>query len=146
MALQGLEIRRSSATLRGGGTGLRKMPTVAKYIDTTICIGCKACEVACQEWNDLPLARTEQTGTYYDPQGVGGTGVITVLKHGDHPEWYGLPKDPTVPTTVSVWKRVLHPIGFIAMAAAVFGAIGHFMAFGPKKPQDTARETEGDQV
>ena len=64
MALQGLEIRRSSATLRGGGTGLRKMPTVAKYIDTTICIGCKACEVACQEWNDLPLARTEQTGTY----------------------------------------------------------------------------------
>src|SRR5436305_13109615 len=64
MALQGLESRRSSASLRGGGTGLRKMPTVAKYIDTSTCIGCKACEVACQEWNDLPLARTEQTGTY----------------------------------------------------------------------------------
>ena len=42
MALQGLEIRRSSASLRGGGTGLRKMPTVAKYIDTSTCIGCKA--------------------------------------------------------------------------------------------------------
>ena len=80
----------------------------------------------------------------YDPPGVGGTGVITVLKHGDHPEWYGLPKDPTVPTTVSVWKRVLHPIGFVAMAAAVFGAIGHFMAYGPKKPKDTARESEGE--
>src|SRR5438067_681913 len=64
MALQGLEIRRSSANLRGGGTRLRKMPTVAKYIDTTICIGCKACEVACQEWNDLPLSRTQQIGTY----------------------------------------------------------------------------------
>src|SRR3954466_3443021 len=63
-ALQGLEIRRSSASLRGGGTGLRKMSTVAKYIDTSICIGCKACEVACQEWNDLPLVKTEQTGTY----------------------------------------------------------------------------------
>ena len=70
--------------------------------------------------------------------------MITVLKHGDHPEWYGLPKDPTVPTTVSVWKRVLHPIGFVAMAAAVFGAIGHFMAYGPKKPKDTARESEGE--
>ena len=28
------------------------MSTVAKLIDTTTCIGCKACEVACQEWND----------------------------------------------------------------------------------------------
>src|SRR5215470_1976724 len=63
-AIQGLEIRRSSASLRGGGTSLRKLPTVAKYIDTSTCIGCKACEVACQEWNDLPIAATEQTGTY----------------------------------------------------------------------------------
>ena len=291
-ALQGLEIRRSSASLRGSGTSLRRMPTVAKYIDTSTCIGCKACEVACQEWNDLPIGPTEQVGTYqtmptmranywnviqfrevetdsglawllrkdqcmhcddpgclaacpapgaivqyvngivdvdpercigcqlcetgcpfdvpryqpgsskmakctlcvdrvtvglepacikacptgclqfgektalldyanhrvsqlkadgfaqaavYDPPGVGGTGVITVLKHGDHPEFYGLPRDPSVPTTVSVWKRIIHPIGFVAMAAAIFGAIGHFMAFGPKKPKDTSKET-GDEV
>ena len=26
--------------------------TIAKLIDTSSCIGCKACEVACQEWND----------------------------------------------------------------------------------------------
>jgi formate dehydrogenase N-like protein len=32
----------------------------------------------------------------------------------------------------------------VAMAAAVFGAIGHFMAYGPKKPKDTARESEGE--
>lgn len=31
---------------------------VAKLIDVTTCIGCKACEVACQEWNDLPFAET----------------------------------------------------------------------------------------
>jgi len=282
-AIQGLEIRRSSASLRGTGTSLRHVPKVAKYIDTSTCIGCKACEVACQEWNDLPVAKTIQTGTYqtmpslranywnliqfreqevngafawlmrkdqcmhcddpgclaacpapgaivqyqngivdvdpekcigcglcetgcpfdvprytagsskmakctlcvdrvevglepacikacptgclqfgekeamlakaahrvgqlkadgfaqadvYDPKGVGGTSVITILRHGDHPEWYGLPRDPRVPTTVTFWKRVLHPIGFIAMAAAIFGAVGHFMAFGPKKPKD----------
>jgi len=286
MAIQGLEIRRSSASLRGTGTELRELPTVSKYIDTTICIGCKACEVACQEWNDLPLVPTEQVGTYqtmptlnatfwnliqfreigeqnnfswlmrkdqcmhcadpgclaacpapgaivqyengivdvdpercigcglcetgcpfdvpryalrtgkmakctlcvdrvttglepacikacptgclqfghkedmlalakhrigqlqkdgfaqaavYDPPGVGGTGVITVLKHGDHPEWYGLPVDPHVPVVVSFWKRALHPIGFLAMAAAIVGAIGHFMAFGPKKPKDDSK-------
>ena len=38
MALQGLEIRQSSAGLRGTHTGIRNLPTVSKYIDTTICI------------------------------------------------------------------------------------------------------------
>jgi formate dehydrogenase iron-sulfur subunit len=28
--------------------------TVAFFTDTTLCIGCKACEVACKEWNQLP--------------------------------------------------------------------------------------------
>ncbi|MBM3774237.1 MAG: 4Fe-4S dicluster domain-containing protein, partial [Acidobacteria bacterium] len=38
--------------------------TVAKYIDTTSCIGCKACEVACQQWNDLEPETTVQLGTF----------------------------------------------------------------------------------
>jgi len=46
----------------------------------------------------------------YDPKGVGGTSVVTVLSHGDHPEWYGLPKDPHVPTGVRFWKNVLRPV------------------------------------
>ena len=29
-------------------------PRVGFFTDTSICIGCKACEVACKEWNDLP--------------------------------------------------------------------------------------------
>ena len=28
--------------------------TVGFFTDTTVCIGCKACEVACKEWNQLP--------------------------------------------------------------------------------------------
>ena len=27
---------------------------VGFYTDTTVCIGCKACQVACHQWNDLP--------------------------------------------------------------------------------------------
>ncbi len=27
---------------------------VGFFTDTTICIGCKACQVACHQWNDLP--------------------------------------------------------------------------------------------
>ncbi len=43
---------------------MSKTPVVAKLIDTTTCIGCKACEVACQEWNDHGFTLTENPGTY----------------------------------------------------------------------------------
>src|SRR5690349_4692407 len=291
MNTSGLEIRQSSAAMWGSATGQRKMPVVSKYIDTSTCIGCKACEVACQEWNDLQIVPTAQVGTYqtmpsldanywnliqfreveaggnfswllrkdqcmhcadpgclkacpapgaivqyengivdvnpdacigckmcatgcpfdvprfaprtdkmakctlcvdrvhvglepacvkacptgclhfgtkddmkalgdsrvdqlkrsgfaqavlYDPPGVGGTGVITVLAHGDHLEWYGLPKDPHVPTGVKLWKNVLRPVGVIAFAAAFFGMVGHYLAFGPKKPKEGAEKPKGE--
>ena len=40
------------------GSGTVREQTVAKLIDVTTCIGCSACEIACQEWNDLPFADT----------------------------------------------------------------------------------------
>lgn len=36
------------------------------FTDTTLCIGCKACEVACKEWNQLPEDGYEFTGMSYD--------------------------------------------------------------------------------
>jgi formate dehydrogenase iron-sulfur subunit len=283
---QGLEIRRSSASLWGEKTGLRQLPVVSKYIDTTTCIGCKACEVACQEWNDLKVIPTQQTGTYqtlpslsadfwnlikfserdskdggflwlmrkdqcmhcedpgclaacpapgaivqyengivdvdparcigcgyclsgcpfdiprfdagtakmakctlcvdrvqvglgpacvkacptgclqfgtkddmvamgrarveqlkanglanaalYDPPGVGGTGVVTVLGHGDHPDWYGLPSDPRVPWAVTLWKQVLRPLGMLAIFGSVLAAFGHYLTRGPMPPGEDA--------
>ena len=38
--------------------------TVAKLIDNSTCIGCKACEAACQEWNDHGFALSDFDGTY----------------------------------------------------------------------------------
>jgi len=281
MAIPGLEVIQSSAGLRGTGTGLRRLPTVSKLIDTSTCIGCKACEVACQEWNDLPSTKTSQQGSYqtlptmnavfwnlikfnevevdgefawlmrkdqcmhcadpgclkacpapgaivqysngivdvnpeqcigcglcetgcpfdvprfsqqtgkmakctlcvdrsavglepacvkacptgclhfgtkedmltlgkqrvgqlkadgyanagmYDPPGVGGTGVVTVLKHADKPELYGLPRDPRVPAAVRVSKNWLRPLGLLGMGAVVLGLVGHYLKFGPRKP------------
>jgi formate dehydrogenase iron-sulfur subunit len=32
---------------------------VGFYTDTTVCIGCKACQVACHQWNNLPAGGTE---------------------------------------------------------------------------------------
>src|SRR3979411_1229629 len=37
---------------------------VAKLIDVTTCIGCKACEVACLEWNGSPSRETVFDNTY----------------------------------------------------------------------------------
>ena len=36
------------------------------FTDTTLCIGCKACEVACKQWNQLPADGFEWTGNSYD--------------------------------------------------------------------------------
>ena len=295
MSTQPLEIELSSASLRGETSGQRQHRKIAKYIDTTTCIGCKACEVACQEWNDLPTLKTEQTGTYqtmpsldanywnlikfneqdlpgggfawlmrkdqcmhcadpgclracpapgaivkyangivdvnqdacigcglcatgcpfdvprfsaktgkmskctlcidrttvglepacvkacptgclqfgahdemvamgeqrvdqlrkggvekaalYNPAGVGGTGVVTVLAHGDHPEWYGLPVNPTVPLGVKISKGILKPLGLIAIFGAIGAAFAHFFRVGPKVPPEESRvKTEVSNV
>jgi formate dehydrogenase iron-sulfur subunit len=41
-------------------------PRMGFFTDTTVCIGCKACQVACKEWNHVPDAIGELTGTSYD--------------------------------------------------------------------------------
>ena len=40
------------------------------FTDTTTCIGCKACEVACKQWNDLPADGSSfRKGSSYDHTG-----------------------------------------------------------------------------
>jgi len=41
-------------------------PRVGFFTDTSICIGCKACEVACKEWNHVPADGFTFTGMSYD--------------------------------------------------------------------------------
>jgi formate dehydrogenase beta subunit len=274
-----LELKRISAS-SAPAPGIRETATVAKYIDTTTCIGCKACEVACQQWNDLAPETTVQTGGYqtmpdttanfwnlirfsefedeggfhwlmrkdqcmhcgdpgclkacpapgaivqyangivdfepdrcigcgycmagcpfnipklsaktktvfkctlcvdrvsvglapacikacptgclqfgtktelleiaaarvnqlresgfreagvYDPPGVGGTGVVTVLAHGNRPELYGLPANPSIPLAVSFWKAPLKWLGNAAMIGGIVGTAIHYLKYGAKR-------------
>src|SRR5438093_4582172 len=46
------------------GAGVQREEEVCKYVDVTTCIGCKACEVACVEWNDMPFRETTFDNTY----------------------------------------------------------------------------------
>ena len=51
-----------------GTTGAR--PGALGFLtDTTLCIGCKACEVACKQWNGLPMDDVGFTGHSYDNTG-----------------------------------------------------------------------------
>ncbi|HKF23153.1 MAG TPA: formate dehydrogenase subunit beta [Candidatus Angelobacter sp.] len=51
---------------RGGtpGHGVSRDYDVCKLVDTTTCIGCKACEVACVEWNGYEFRETTFDNTY----------------------------------------------------------------------------------
>ena len=42
------------------------------FTDTSLCIGCKACEVACKQWNQLPADGNELSGNSYDNTGMLG--------------------------------------------------------------------------
>ena len=50
-------------------------PRVGFFTDTSICIGCKACEVACKEWNGVPEDGLNWTGMSFDNSG--GLGADT---------------------------------------------------------------------
>lgn len=39
------------------------------FTDTSVCIGCKACEIACKQWNQLPASEPVWTGSSYDNTG-----------------------------------------------------------------------------
>src|SRR3974377_810083 len=62
----------------------------------------------------------------YDPGGVGGTGVVSVLAFADNPDAYGLPSNPTVPLTVELWKQPLKWLGNLAMLAGIIGTFVHY--------------------
>ena len=53
----------------GVGTTGSRPGAMGFLTDTTLCIGCKACEVACKQWNQLPMDNLGFTGFSYDNTG-----------------------------------------------------------------------------
>src|ERR1700760_775400 len=61
------------------------------FTDTSVCIGCKACEVACKEWNEVPEDGIALTGMSYD--NTIGLGASTWR----HAAFIEMPAIPPVP-------------------------------------------------
>ncbi|HWR88252.1 MAG TPA: formate dehydrogenase subunit beta [Acidiferrobacterales bacterium] len=80
MAIQAMEITQRSAT--------RAMPAaapatkVAKLIDISKCIGCKACQVACMEWNDVRDDIGTNVGVYDNPPNLSANSY-TVMRFSE---------------------------------------------------------------
>ena len=51
---------------------LEHPPRVGFFTDTSVCIGCKACEVACKEWNNVPEDGLDLLGMSMDNTGMLG--------------------------------------------------------------------------
>jgi formate dehydrogenase iron-sulfur subunit len=74
------------------------------FTDTTLCIGCKACEVACKEWNALPSLVGDLSGHSYD-----NTGQLsaTTWRHVLFAEDLDLrPGDGAMPPFQSHWRMM----------------------------------------
>ena len=65
--LQSLDIRRRSASTETPPQVRQAPIEVAKLIDVSKCIGCKACQAACLEWNDLKQEIGYTDGIYNNP-------------------------------------------------------------------------------
>src|SRR5881275_608224 len=48
---------------------LPQQPAMGFFTDTSLCIGCKACEIACKQWNQLPASDPTWRGSSYDNTG-----------------------------------------------------------------------------
>ena len=68
-SLQSLDIAARSATTTPSPQA-RTTPEIAKLIDVSSCIGCKACQVACMQWNDLRDDVGTNAGTYDNPNNL----------------------------------------------------------------------------
>ncbi|HTG15188.1 MAG TPA: formate dehydrogenase subunit beta [Blastocatellia bacterium] len=66
------------------GRGAIRELEVAKLVDVTTCIGCKACEVACVEWNDHPFRETVFDNTY-QTMPTTEWNYYNLIKFNEHP-------------------------------------------------------------
>ena len=82
-------------------------PRKGFFTDTSICIGCKACEVACKEWNAVPEDGLLMLGSSYDNSGSLGASTWRHVKFIEQPTSLagqnpGLAGQPVGPPTAPV--------------------------------------------
>jgi formate dehydrogenase iron-sulfur subunit len=83
--------------------GDESQPRMGFFTDTSVCIGCKACEVACKEWNQVPEDGLNLLGSSYDNTGALGASTWRHVAFIEQPKRHaeqepGLQHLPTGPS------------------------------------------------
>jgi formate dehydrogenase beta subunit len=115
----------------------------------------KACPTNCLTFGtkDVLLQKAESRVTQlkaagfteaaiYDPPGVGGTGVVSILAYGNSPGAYGLPNNPSISFAVEIWKGPLKWVGNFAIVGGIIGTFIHYLRFGPKHAPETDHKAD----
>jgi formate dehydrogenase iron-sulfur subunit len=79
---QSLDLKRRSASTEQPPLA-RQYTEVAKLIDVSKCIGCKACQVACLQWNDLVEEVGVNSGVYDNPNDL-TENSWTLMRYAEH--------------------------------------------------------------
>ena len=66
----------------------------------------------------------------YNPEGVGGTGMLMILHDVTQPETYEMPKDPQIPLSVTLWQDWVKPLGTVGLLATAAVACLHKITVG----------------
>jgi formate dehydrogenase iron-sulfur subunit len=99
------------------------------FTDTSVCIGCKACEVACKEWNAIPEDGLNFTGMSYD--NTEGLSANTWR----HVAFVERPSPPTPPRpTVDLGLPGFGPPASAAPAAGPIDLLADIQADSAQKP------------
>ncbi|MHB8809947.1 MAG: 4Fe-4S dicluster domain-containing protein [Desulfobulbaceae bacterium] len=56
----------------------------AILVTPEVCIGCRACQVACKSWNELPGIKTKNSGTYQNPPDL-ATAAYNIIQYSEVP-------------------------------------------------------------
>ena len=81
-------------------------PRVGFFTDTSICIGCKACEVACKEWNAVPEDGLALSGMSYDNTVGLGASTWRHVAFIEQPVTAAAPSSPAQPAPSSALEGV----------------------------------------
>jgi formate dehydrogenase iron-sulfur subunit len=135
-------------TLCSDRVAVGQIPACAKACPTqAITFGTKEDRI---EWANARIADLKERGYdqagLYDPQGVGGTHVMYVLKHADRPEIYSnLPKDPKISGLVEAWKGWPKPVALAGIGLTALIGLFHYVRNGPNRV-DEEDEEKGNRV
>jgi hypothetical protein len=114
----------------------------------------KACPTGALTWGDkdsllkkaYKRAKDLGEGAYvYGDKYVKGTHLVYVLQ--EKPGTYdALPKNPSVPLTIILWKDFLKPLSLLAAGGVLAGSFLHYIIHGPKTPdEDVVEKKEGGE-